>query len=113
MRKAADDHGRVFKSETMKNSDKELLITSKPKTSVFRGRTQNLEQHRSKLMAKLKASSLQDVEEIREVEGHWDLFKEVVDKKELEDNNLEIQQRFLNHQPGAKRKSTKPEKLEV
>ena len=43
-----------------------------------------MEQHRSKLMAKLKASSLQDVEEIREVEGHWDLFKEVVDKKELE-----------------------------
>ena len=29
----------------------------------------------------MKASSLQEVEEIREVEGHWDLFKEVVDKK--------------------------------
>ena len=41
-------------------------------------------------MEKLKASSLQEVEEIREVEGHWDLFKEVVDKKELEDHNLEI-----------------------
>ena len=55
-------------------------------------------------MAKLKASSLQDVEENREVEGHWDLLKEVVDKKELEDCILEIQQRFLNHQPGAKQK---------
>ena len=34
----------------------------------------------------MKASSLQEVEEIREVEGHWDLFKEVVDKKEVEDH---------------------------
>ena len=34
-----------------------------------------------------------------------------MDKKELEDHNLEIQQRFLNHQPGARQKSTKPEKL--
>ena len=42
-------------------------------------------------MAKLKASSLQEVEEIREVEGHWDLFKAVVvDKKVLEDYNLEV-----------------------
>jgi len=38
----------------------------------------------------LKASSLQEVEEIMEVEGHWDLFKEVVNKKEVEDHNLEI-----------------------
>jgi len=28
----------------------------------------------------------------------------MVDKKELEDCILEIQQRFLNHQPGAKQK---------
>ena len=69
-----------------------------------------MEQHRSKLMAKLKASSLQDVEEIREVEGHWDLFKEVVDKKELEKHNLEIQPRFLNHQTRARQKIIKPEK---
>ena len=41
-------------------------------------------------MAKLKASSLHEVEEIRKVEGHWDLFKVVVNKKEVKDHNLEI-----------------------
>ena len=47
------------------------------------------------------------------MEGHWvvrDMFKEVVDKKELEDHNLEILQRFLNHQTMARQKIPKPKK---